>query len=118
VLDRGVAVVRKPVEAVVLRLPCLLMLAVAPLAGAAPVTHTVVIQGMAYEPAVIKVKKGDRITWTNKDLFPHTVTAGNRSFDSGEIAAGNAWSYVVTTNAKQNYICSFHPTMKGQLVVQ
>src|SRR3954469_2972849 len=48
-----------------------LMHALAPVALAAPVTHTVVIDGMAYSPAVTKVKQGDRITWVNKDFFAH-----------------------------------------------
>src|SRR4051812_46127548 len=109
---------RKPAAAMGCGVLCLLIQAGTPAASAAPVTHAVMIEGMAYVPAIVKVKKGDRVTWMNKDLVPHTVTAGNRSFDSGEIAVGKSWSHVVTTNGKQEYICTFHPTMKGQIVVQ
>ena len=95
---------------------CLLLQACARPAAAAPVKHSVVIEGMAYVPAVVKVKKGDRITWVNKDFFPHTVTAANRSFDSGEIATGKSWTYTVSARGKQAYVCTLHPAMKGQIV--
>lgn len=108
----------KQTAALVWPVLCLFLQAAIPGAAAAPVTHSVIIEGMAYAPAVIKVKKGDRIAWTNKDLFPHTVTAVNRSFDSGEIAAGKTWTHVVTANGNQEYVCTFHPTMKGSFAAQ
>jgi Plastocyanin len=47
-------------------------------------THEVVIQGLQYVPETITVRRGDVVVWTNKDPFPHTVTAPG-AFDSKSI---------------------------------
>jgi len=80
-------------------------------------THTVVMDGVKYEPATLTVKRGDRITWVNKDPFPHTATADG-AFDSGSIAAGQSWSHVMRKRGEFAYVCTLHPGMKGTLVVQ
>lgn len=87
-------------------------------ADAQPVSHTVVIEAMKFSPEVIEVHAGDTIVWVNKDAFPHTVTAENRKFDSKEIGSGRSWRFKATVTGVFPYICSFHPTMKGKLVVK
>ena len=86
---------------------------------AAPATqHTVTIEGMQFNPPQLTVHRGERIVWVNKDLFPHTVTANDKSFDSGAIAANASWSYVAGKKGEYAYSCTFHPTMHGKLTVQ
>lgn len=80
--------------------------------------HTVVIENMQYNPRELRVHRGERIVWVNKDLFPHTVTAAAHAFDSGSIAAGASWTYVAGKTGEYAYGCTFHPTMKGILKVQ
>jgi plastocyanin len=80
--------------------------------------HTVIIEGVQYSPSELIVHPGDRIVWVNKDPFPHTATAANKSFDSGSIAADASWSYTVTKQGEIEYSCAFHPTMKGKIKVQ
>lgn len=84
----------------------------------AAATHTVVIAGMQFNPKELMVHRGDRVVWVNKDLFPHTVTAQARAFDSASIAAGASWRYVATKRGAFAYGCTFHPTMKGKITVQ
>jgi len=81
-------------------------------------SHTVVIENMQYNPAQLRVRRGDRIVWVNKDLFPHTVTAPSHAFDSGSIAANSSWTYVTSKAGEYAYGCTFHPTMKGLIEVQ
>jgi plastocyanin len=81
-------------------------------------THAVAIDGTAYAPAEIVVRRGDAVTWTNKDPFPHTVTARDGSFDSKSIAAGKSWRYVARKAGTFAYYCTLHPTMSGTLKVQ
>jgi len=81
-------------------------------------SRTVTIENMQFNPPQLSVHRGDRIVWVNKDLFPHTATADNRSFDSGSIDAGSSWSFVAGKAGKFGYSCTFHPTMKGTLTVQ
>ena len=85
--------------------------------AAAPKKHTVTIENMSYAPAAITVKKGDSITWVNKDIFPHTVTAAG-TFDSKEIQPKGKWTYRATKAGDFAYICTLHPNMKGTLKVE
>lgn len=81
-------------------------------------THTVTIENMQFSPQELTVRRGDRIVWVNKDLFPHTVTAAKKTFDSGSIAANASWRYVASKRGDYAYGCTFHPTMKGKITVQ
>jgi plastocyanin len=82
-----------------------------------PATHRVAIDGLKYEPDALTVRRGDTIVWTNKDPFPHTVTAPGK-FDSHNIAANGSWKYVVSSPGEYAYICTLHPNMKGTLRVE
>jgi plastocyanin len=79
---------------------------------------TVTIEGLQFSPDVLRVRAGQRVTWINKDPFPHTVTARNGSFDSHAIAPDGSWTYVVGKAGDYDYICTFHPSMKGRLEVR
>ena len=83
-----------------------------------PATHTVVIDGVSFQPSVLAVKAGDTIVWVNKDPFPHTVTSKAGGFDSGEISAGQSWKYTPKAKGEFAYVCTFHPTMKATLRVE
>jgi plastocyanin len=80
-------------------------------------THTVAMDGTRFVPETITVKQGDRVVWVNKDPFPHTATAKG-TFDSKSVAAGKSWSYVARKPGELAYVCTFHPGMKGTLIVQ
>jgi len=80
--------------------------------------HVVSMQIAGFEPRTLSVKTGDRITWVNKDLFPHTATADNKTFDSGSVAPDGSWTFVAAKPGMYTYTCAFHPTMKGTIQVQ
>jgi plastocyanin len=84
---------------------------------AAAATHTVKMEGMKFEPAILTVKKGDKVVWQNKDMVPHTATAKG-SFDSGSIASDKSWSHVMGKAGRYDYTCTFHPGMKATVVVE
>jgi plastocyanin len=82
----------------------------------------------SYDPAALTVKKGDKITVTNKDTLPHTVTSGTgptdpnsaKQFDTSILEAG-ATADIETANINPGeypYYCAVHPYMLGKLVVQ
>jgi plastocyanin len=73
---------------------------------------------MRFGEGTLTVHKGDRVTWVNKDLFPHTVTADDGTFDSGSIAAEASWTYTANKTGEYAYTCTFHPTMKARLIVK
>jgi len=86
-------------------------------AASAQATHTVIIDGVKYEPATLTVKRADTVVWVNRDPFPHTVTAKGM-FDSHEIPAGKSWKYRPLRAGEYTYICTLHPNMKGTLRVE
>jgi plastocyanin len=94
-----------------------LVLAAAAACGRAPVTHTVTIEAMKFQPESLTIHVGDSVTWVNRDLFPHTATAKG-TFDSAEIASEKSWTYTATSAGSFPYDCTFHPMMKGTLRVE
>lgn len=80
--------------------------------------HRVVIEQMAFTPAVLKVHAGDRVSFENRDLVPHTATARQPGgFDSGTLASGSTWTFTFPQAGTFEYICIFHPSMKASIVV-
>jgi plastocyanin len=82
-----------------------------------PAIHTVIIEGVKYEPEALTVKRGDTVIWVNKDPFPHTVTAA-AAFNSHSIVVGGSWRYVARKAGDYAYTCTLHPNMKGTLKVE
>ena len=91
---------------------------VAGAAIAAPRVHTVLIEGMRFQPEGLTVAPGDTVVWVNRDLVPHTATSASARFDSGELAPGKSWTYTVRGAGEFNYICTYHPLMKAILRVR
>ncbi len=81
-------------------------------------THTVPIDGLAFQPPALTVRAGDSIVWINKDPFPHTVTSQAGGFDSHPLQQAQSWTYVASKKGEFSYICTLHPTMKGTLRVE
>ena len=86
-------------------------------AWAAAAERVVTIEGMQMQPATITVHPGDRVTWRNADLVPHTATAAGR-FDSRAIAPGKSWSWTARAKGRHDYVCTYHPGMKGTVIVE
>ena len=102
-------------------LAALALLACSLSAGAVPPpkTHTVKMEGMVFVPATLTIKPGDSVQWQNIDLVEHTATASaSGGFDSKMIAAGKSWKHTFKTKGSFAYVCKYHPTMKGSLVVK
>ena len=83
--------------------------------AASPKNHNINIKAFKFEPQHIVVKVGDTIVWTNKDLAPHTATASEGSWDTGEIIKNEMRSVKVTEGMETSYFCAFHPHMKGTI---
>ena len=71
----------------------------------------------AFVPETLSLHPGDRVVWTNRDLSPHTATAENGGWDTGELEQGQSAELVVTEDMVGPYFCAFHPSMKGQLTL-
>src|SRR5581483_7976434 len=80
-------------------------------------TGAVDIKGFAYAPPTATVKVGSSLPWTNDDTAPHTVTADDKSFDSGNVAQNDTFSYTFKTAGTFKYHCLYHGNMHGTVTV-
>jgi amicyanin len=73
-----------------------------------------------YVPDTLRVLVGTKVTWTNQDDMPHTVTstAKPRAIDSEALDTDARFSYVFTEPGTYNYLCTLHPQMKGRVIVE
>jgi plastocyanin len=93
----------------------LLPLALTP-AAAAPKVHVVVIDKLKFGPLPADLHVGDAIRWVNKDLFRHTATARNGSFNV-DLQPGATGTMKLTRAGTIPFFCRYHPGMTGQLTV-
>ncbi|MGF6753649.1 cupredoxin domain-containing protein [Paraburkholderia sp. GAS42] len=88
------------------------------IADARAETYVIAIEQMRFNPPALTVNRGDQIVWVNKDLFAHTASATSKAFDSSSIAPNASWHYVARKAGSYPYLCTFHPAMRGTLVVR
>ena len=79
-----------------------------------PVTHIVDITDFVFVPKSLEVRPGDRITWVNKDIVPHTATADDKSWDTGALKPNERKTITVTKKLLGGYFCRFHPSKIGR----
>jgi plastocyanin len=82
----------------------------------APAVVKVSMGNMQFSPKTLRVKKGTVVEWTNDDIVPHTVTSA--SFDSSSLGPGKSWRHMFTEAGQVRYVCTFHPTMTGVVIVK
>jgi plastocyanin/sugar lactone lactonase YvrE len=76
------------------------------------------IKDYAFTPPELTVAAGTTVTWTNNDTVPHTATASDGSFDSGNLNPGESFSFTFHTPGTYPYVCQYHAGMQGTIVVQ
>lgn len=76
---------------------------------------TITISNFEFAPEVLEVKVGDTITVDNKDSAEHTVTAKDKSFDTGRFAGGTK-TFAVTKAGRFEYVCDVHPFMTNRFI--
>ncbi|NPV70069.1 MAG: cupredoxin family copper-binding protein [Firmicutes bacterium] len=84
--------------------------------GSTPDKNVVIIEKSKFQPATLTIHKGETVTWVNEDQAPHTATG--KGFNSGNLAKGGVFKHTFTESGTFDYICTYHPSMKGQVVVK
>lgn len=81
--------------------------------------HVDLPRSYMFKPAVITVRSGTAVTWTNHDNFTHTVRLiddGNRVI--GTMSPGQSLTFTFTRPGTYHYDCSLHPhDMRGEIHV-
>jgi plastocyanin/uncharacterized membrane protein len=84
----------------------------------ASTNHVVILKQVHFDPPEITIRVGDTVEWRNEDIFSHTVTADDGSFDSGLIDPGQSFQKAFRNSQTVAYHCRPHPNMKAALIVQ
>jgi plastocyanin len=91
--------------------------AVAPAPAASP-TSIVHVKNFAFVPDKVTINAGQTVRFVQDDETPHTVTAADKSFDSGNLDKGKSWTHTFDKAGTFAYFCVYHTFMKGTIVVR
>jgi plastocyanin len=80
----------------------------------------VTIDNFSFDPQVLTVSRGTKVTWLNRDDVPHTATssASPATFNSKAIDTDETFSYVFTQPGTYPYFCAVHPHMTAKVIVK
>lgn len=76
-------------------------------------TANVSMTDFKYDPATLTVAAGTTVTWKNNGAAPHTVTASDGNWDSGNLDPGATFSKTFETAASIPYYCKYHGAATG-----
>jgi plastocyanin len=78
----------------------------------------ITIDNFTFSPAIVTVKAGTRITWTNHDDIPHTVFNDYGQFRSRVLDTDDTFSFTPQRPGTYTYFCTIHPKMTAKIVVE
>jgi plastocyanin len=82
-------------------------------------TNEIVIKDFHFDPQVLTVRSGEKITWTNRDDEPHTVVSVEKQFKkSSPLDTDQEFTITAGAPGTYTYYCSVHPKMTGTIVVK
>ena len=86
--------------------------------GGAAQSGPIAILDFKFDPAEINATPGQELTFDNGDGTAHTATATDNSFNTDSIQAGESGTATAPdAPGEYPFFCSFHPFMKGTVVV-
>ena len=95
-----------------------LLLAAPALAASAMAPNTVIMKNFDFSPMVLTVKAGTTVTWMNLDEEPHTVVSPDGIFRSHALDENDTFAFTFKNPGTYRYVCSIHPKMMAEIIVQ
>jgi plastocyanin len=82
-------------------------------------TAIVLIRDYKFEPALIEIKAGQTIKWTNGEKRAnHSIFfQGPSGFESDRLFPGESWERTFDKPGTYLYTCGPHPEMTGKVIV-
>lgn len=84
----------------------------------APAGTSVTMGGSRFTPSALTIESGETVRWFNDDASPHTVSAGDGGWDSGNLVPGQAFERRFADPGSYAYLCRYHPGMIGTIEVE
>ena len=79
--------------------------------------QTVLIRDFKFEPANLTATPGAKVTVKNEDGAAHTLTADDRSFDTGNIEGKGQKEITAPSTGRVAFKCEIHQYMTGVIRV-
>jgi plastocyanin len=86
-------------------------------ATASAAEYQITITRMKFGAPPAELHVGDVILWRNDDIFRHTATARDKSFDV-DLPPKSEGRTTISQAGAIEFFCRFHPAMKGKLDVR
>ena len=84
----------------------------------ASAANEVTIDNFAFNPKIVTVKAGSKLTWRNRDDVPHKIQSTDNRFAASPLLDTKAvYSVSFPEGGEFPYFCSVHPVMQGKVVV-
>ena len=82
--------------------------------------HKILISNFTFEPENLTVRKGDTITWINKDFAPHSIVVNEKNGITTKLSSNMSTDkkFTMTIDDGFDYLCGLHPSMTGKILIQ
>jgi plastocyanin len=77
-------------------------------------SQTINLANISFNPKETTIKAGTTVIWMNKDNMAHTVTADDKSFDSGNLNPGDTFKFTFAKAGTYHFYCRYHGGPNGQ----
>jgi len=80
---------------------------------------TIEINNSIYKPSILTIKKGQTVTWINKDKTTHTITSDSGTELSSRILMENqTYEHKFQFDGTYEYHCEINKSMKAKVIVE
>ena len=86
-------------------------------ATASAAEYKLIIAKMKFGAPPVELRVGDVIVWRNDDIFRHTATARDKSFDV-DLPPKSEGRMTISRAGVIEFFCRFHPVMRAELDVR
>ena len=74
------------------------------------------IENFTFTPQQLTIPVGTMVIWTNNDTVLHDVTF--EKFGSKKLSNGETFNHIFAAKGTYSYVCTIHPSMKGEVIVK
>lgn len=76
------------------------------------------MRDFGFSPMLVEVAVGDSLVWVNRDVVPHTAASLAGDWDTGHMRMSEQRIWIASEPGQYEYVCAYHPTMRGTVVVR
>lgn len=77
------------------------------------------IRNLAFNPKILKIKAGTKVTWINDDPMAHTIASDSDNIlNSPTLSSGQSFNFTFNNIGTTNYHCNIHKSMQGVVIVE